>query len=174
MKVQAQNVDAPDAVALAMRNAMLFHIDEAIAALPKDEEEVRSALPAKSRATLERVRRRWGERDLRSAGISIMEQTQGLDGLLRAPAGGDAHPAETKREKTPRALTADALVSLQGKGVDIRSPASVAALHKLAEEKSGIKVSKATLERALQAARRSPPSCPSSSLTKGTEGTVGT
>jgi hypothetical protein len=73
-----------------------------------------------------------------------------------------AQAAEAKRAKTPRQLTADALVSLQGEGVDIRSPASVAALHKLAEAKSGVKVSKATLERALADARLSPvPQAPS-------------
>jgi hypothetical protein len=58
-KLLTRNAAAPDAVALATRNVMLFRIDEAIDALPKDEEEVRSALPAKMKATIEQIRSRW-------------------------------------------------------------------------------------------------------------------
>jgi hypothetical protein len=111
MKVLAQNVDAPDAVALAMRNAMLFHIDEAIDALPKDEEEVRSALPAELKATIERVRRRWKECDKRAAGMSIIEQTPGLDGLPQAPAGVDAQPAEAQTSARQPAYSPEALAA---------------------------------------------------------------
>jgi hypothetical protein len=63
MKVQAQNADAPEAVALAMRNAMLFHIDEAISSLATDEDEVRTAPPGGLKARIERVRKRWKESD---------------------------------------------------------------------------------------------------------------
>ena len=93
MKVQAENVAAPDAVALAMRNAMLFHIDKAIDALRKDEEEVRSALPAKKKATLEQVRRRWDRRDSIAAGLIAAEHVQGRAERSRVPAVVDVQPA---------------------------------------------------------------------------------
>jgi hypothetical protein len=99
-KVQAQNVAAPDAVALAMRNTMLFYIDEAIDALPKDEEEVRSALPAKSKATVERVRKRWTELDKRALGLR--------------PEDLDSNIPENVTEKSPGGMESQAPPPLLG------------------------------------------------------------
>jgi hypothetical protein len=113
MKILAQSVGAPDAVALAVRTAMLFHIDEAIDTLPKDEEEVRSALPAEYRATIERVRRRWKEQDQRAGGITVdtANKSDVRAENSQAPLGAEAHPVEpqmTARRPayTPKALAA--------------------------------------------------------------------
>jgi hypothetical protein len=94
MKVLTQNVAAPDAVALAVRHRMLFHIDEAIDALPNDEKEVRSAPPRERQATIERVRKRWKELDKRVACV-------GPEGLSLVPAGvvSQSTAAENVRDR---------------------------------------------------------------------------
>ena len=47
----------------AERNKTLWHIDEAIDALPIDEDEVRTAPPGELKARIQRVRKRWKEAD---------------------------------------------------------------------------------------------------------------
>ena len=84
MKVRAENWP-PVAMALAVRNSMLFHIEKAIAEL--DEQEVRSASQAEMKATIERIRRRWDEIDQRAAGLIVAEQGQPRADAPRADPG---------------------------------------------------------------------------------------
>jgi len=86
MKVRAENWP-PVAMALAVRNSMLFHIEKAIAELPRDEQEVRSASQAEMKATIERIRRRWDEIDQRAAGLIVAEQGQPRADAPRADPG---------------------------------------------------------------------------------------
>jgi hypothetical protein len=66
---------------------MRFHIDEAIEALPKEEDEVRSALPADLEATIENVRERWKARGRRADGVGLGVSSLALAAKLPRTAG---------------------------------------------------------------------------------------
>ena len=64
-----------------------------LAALKDDEGEVLSAPATERRAVIERVRRRWKERDKRRQGLIATRLGQGLEEHSPAPADVDARPA---------------------------------------------------------------------------------
>jgi hypothetical protein len=132
LRVQAQNIPVASATDLALRNAMIFHIDEAIDALPRDEAEVRSALPAELKG--EKVRRRWKDADKLAEG-------HGPDVFPLALAAKAPRPAdEAEREawlavwlsENPQATDAEAYLAAEGKfggkGVSERRIAALRAL----------------------------------------------
>jgi hypothetical protein len=97
-------VPAIGAQAVAARNHEQRLIEGERTALKEDVREVRSVDPTELRATIERVRRRWDERALRSAGMR--------DGPLRAPAGVDP----------PEALVACFVLPVETWPRDVRPP----------------------------------------------------
>lgn len=90
---ELRDVPATGAQAVAARNQEQRRIKAERIALKEDEREVRSAAPTEMLTTIERVRRRWDERDKIAGGLIAPEQGQDLAEHSQAPTGVDAQPA---------------------------------------------------------------------------------
>jgi hypothetical protein len=82
---ELKDVPATDAQAVAARNQEQRRIKAERIALKEDEREVRSAAPTEMLTTIERVRRRWDERDKIAGGLIAPEQGQDLAEHSQAP-----------------------------------------------------------------------------------------